>query len=546
MTVLSRIVASLARLSPPTVTGVRVERDLSVQMSDGAVLLADRWYAADPSRAAAPVVLMRSPYGRRQLGVIGRIFAERGYQAVIQSCRGTFGSGGAWVPFRNERADGLATLDWVSAQPWFGGELATFGPSYLGLTQWAVAQDCPGFVRAMALDVTASDFREAVVYPFGRFALETALAWLYQLENQESGALRSLSAQLARRRALRTAYGVLPVSDCDSTLLGHKVDFFQDWLLHEEAGDPWWEPVDFGRQLGRIPPTSHVGGWYDIFLPRQLDDYVALRASGRSARLTVGPWSHVSPGGLATMLRDGIEWFDRWTGDESTTTGRGDVRLFVMGERRWVEIPEWPPQAAGEHWHLHPGSRLDRSTPPDSSPDRYRFDPRDPTPARGGASLDSASTGPKNQRRREIRPDVLTYTCSPLDEDVTVIGPLRAHLHVRSTLDDADFFVRLCDVSPRGRSKNLSDGIVRLHRPNAVQAADGSFAVKIEMWPTANTFKRGHRIRLQVSSGAYPLFARNCGTGEPLMAARNLRVSDNEVYHDPQHPSYVALPVVTR
>jgi putative CocE/NonD family hydrolase len=546
MTVLSRIVASLARLSPPTVSGVRVERDLAVQMPDGAVLLADRWYAADPSRAAAPVVLMRSPYGRRQLGVIGRIFAERGYQAVIQSCRGTFGSGGAWVPFRNERADGLATLDWVSAQPWFGGELATFGPSYLGLTQWAIAQDCPDFVKAMALDVSASDFREAVVYPFGRFALETALAWLYQLDNQERGALRSLSAQLARRRALRTAYSVLPVSDCDSTLVGHKVDFFQDWLLHEEAGDPWWDPVDFGRRLGRIPPTSHVGGWYDIFLPRQLDGYVALRASGRSARLTVGPWSHVSPGGLATMLRDAIEWFDRWTGDKSTTTGRGDVRLFVMGERRWVEIPEWPPQAAEEHWHLHPGSRLDRSKPPDSSPDRYRFDPLDPTPARGGASLDSASTGPKNQRRREIRPDVLTYTCSPLEEDVTVIGPLRAHLHVRSTLDDADFFVRLCDVSPRGRSKNLSDGIVGLHRPNAVQAADGSIAVEIEMWPTANTFRRGHRIRLQVSGGAYPLFARNCGTGEPLMAARNLRVSDNEVFHDPQHPSYLALPVVTR
>ncbi len=180
MTVVSRIVASLARLSPPTVSDVRVQRDLAMEMPDGAVLLADRWHAADPLPAAAPVVLMRTPYGRRQVGMIGRLFAERGYQAVIQSCRGTFGSGGEWVPFRNERADGLATLDWVSAQPWFAGEVATFGPSYLGLTQWALARDCPGFVKAMALDVTASNFREAVVYPSDCFALETALAWLYR------------------------------------------------------------------------------------------------------------------------------------------------------------------------------------------------------------------------------------------------------------------------------------------------------------------------------------------------------------------------------
>ncbi|MGO9340966.1 MAG: CocE/NonD family hydrolase [Acidimicrobiales bacterium] len=545
MTVVSRIVASLARLSPPTVSDVRVQRDLAMEMPDGAVLLADRWHAADPLPAAAPVVLMRTPYGRRQVGMIGRLFAERGYQAVIQSCRGTFGSGGEWVPFRNERADGLATLDWVSAQPWFAGEVATFGPSYLGLTQWALARDCPGFVKAMALDVTASNFREAVVYPSDCFALETALAWLYQLENQERGALRAALVLLARRRALRSAYSVLPVSEADAALVGHKVDFFRDWLLHEDAGDPWWDPVDFGRDLGRTPPSSHVAGWYDIFLPRQLDDYLALRAAGRSARLTVGPWSHVSPGGLATMLRDGIEWFDGFTGHDSTGTARTTVRVFVMGARRWVEIPEWPPPAAEEHWHLHPGARLDRSTPPDSSPDRYRFDPRDPTPANGGASLDSASTGPKNQRRREIRSDVLTYTSGPLEEDVTVIGPLSAHLHVTSTLDDADFFVRLCDVSSRGRSKNLSDGIVHLHCRKAVRAEDGSIAVRIDMWPTANTFRQGHRIRLQVSSGAHPLFARNCGTGERLMVATNLRVADNEVFHDPEHPSYLALPVVT-
>ncbi len=544
MTLVSRIVGALAKLSPPTSTDVKVDRDLAAEMPDGAILLADRWYPADLAEGMAPIVLMRSPYGRRQVGVVGRLFAERGYQAVIQSCRGTFGSGGEWLPFRNEQSDGAATLDWISAQSWFGGKLATFGPSYLGLTQWALVRDCPEYVRAMALDVTASNFRDAVVYPSGCFALETAVAWLYQLENQERGLLRSVAAQLARRRALRRAYGVLPVSDADSELVGHKVEFLQDWLVHESPGDVWWDPVDFGRDLGSVPPSSHVAGWYDIFLPRQLDDYSALRAAGRSARITVGPWSHVSPGGLATMIRDGIEWFGYTMGDPSTRLARGDVRVFVMGAKRWVEMPEWPPPAHEELWYMHAGARLDRSLPSDSSADRYRFDPRDPTPASGGASLDSASTGPKNQRLREARPDVLTYTSEVLDTDITVIGPLRTHLHVKTTLEDADFFVRLCDVSPRGRSKNLSDGIVRLRSDTSVRAADGSIPLCIAMWPTANTFKKGHRIRLQVSSCAYPLFARNCGTGEPLRSAARLVVADNEIFHDPEHPSCVALPVV--
>ena len=267
MTAASRIVGALAGLSSPTTGDVAVDRDLAAKMADGAVLLADRWYPLDHDMRLAPIVLMRTPYGRKQVGMIGRLFAERGYQAVIQSCRGTFGSGGEWLPFRNEQLDGRATLDWISAQPWFGGKLATFGPSYLGLTQWALVQDCPSYVRAMALDVTASNFREAVVYPSGCFALETALAWLYQLENQERGRLRTLIAQLVRRRAFQAASGVLPVSDADSAVVGRRVGFFQDWLVHERPNDVWWDPVDFGRDLSSVPPSSHVGGWYDIFLP---------------------------------------------------------------------------------------------------------------------------------------------------------------------------------------------------------------------------------------------------------------------------------------
>ena len=146
-------------------------------MTDGVVLLADRWApAATANSSPPPVVLVRSPYGRREVGVIGRLFAERGYQVLIQSCRGTFGSGGDWVPFRHEEADGQATLAWLAEQPWFSGTVCTFGPSYLGLVQWAVCGDPPAWLKAMAPAVTATNFRDAVIYPGNTLGLETMLS----------------------------------------------------------------------------------------------------------------------------------------------------------------------------------------------------------------------------------------------------------------------------------------------------------------------------------------------------------------------------------
>jgi putative CocE/NonD family hydrolase len=547
VTLPSRVAGALAKLPAAQTRQVAVERDLAVTMADGTRLLADRWY---PERTAAGVpatVLLRSPYGRRQLGMVGRLFAERGYQVVIQSCRGTFGSGGRWVPMRNEQADGRSTLEWVAAQPWFDGRLVTFGPSYLGLTQWAVAEDAPAYLRAMALNVTASDFRPAVVYPGGSFALETSLAWLQQLAHQELGLVSVIRSNLVGPRQVRAAAAVLPLRDGDVSLVGRPVDFYQDWLAHDTPGDSWWDPIDFGRRLDGVPPSTLVAGWYDIFLPDQIADFQALRAAGRPVRLTIGKWTHASPGGFAMALRDGLEFFDeQLDGARARARARrSTVRLFVMGADRWEDHAEWPPPADRQNWYLGAAGRLSAEVPPEEAPpDRYRYDPADPTPGCGGPSLLAKSAGPKDQRPREGRGDVVLFTSAALSRPLTVIGPLTVALHVRSSLDEVDFFVRLCDVSPKGRSVNLSDGIVRLTAADLVRTDDGTFVVTIGLWPTANMFRAGHRIRLQVSSGAHPLFARNTGSGESLAGAAQLRASDVEIWHDARHPSCLVLPVV--
>jgi putative CocE/NonD family hydrolase len=284
-------------------------------------------------------------------------------------------------------------------------------------------------------------------------------------------------------------------------------------------------------------------GWYDMFLPAQLDDFVALRDAGRDVRLTIGPWTHTSPAIMGARVRDALDWYEEVLSD--TGTRRPRVRLFVMGDKRWLELPDWPPPADLQRWHLCGDGTLAIDAPAVARPRSYSYDPADPSPAIGGASLNFRTSGARNQRARETRPDVLTYTSASLARDLTVIGPLSAVLHLRSDTEHFDVFVRLCDVAPNGRSTNLSDGLVRVCPESSVRDVGGVFTVRVAMSPTANTFKAGHRLRVQVAGSAHPRFARNLGTGEPLATATTLRVSRHEVLDDPDHRSALELPVTT-
>jgi uncharacterized protein len=137
---------------------------------------------------------------------------------------------------------------------------------------------------------------------------------------------------------------------------------------------------------------------------------------------------------------------------------------------------------------------------------------------------------------------VLLYSSDPLERDMEVIGPIRIELYVRSTLEHTDFFARLCDVDPSGRSTNICDGLLRLWPGHPMPEADDCLKLNLDLWPTALRFLRGHRIRVQVSSGAHPRFARNPGSGEPLATATKLVAAEQLVYHDPDHPSAILLP----
>ena len=284
MTVISRLAGRLLRLPRPITTTVRVERGLAVTMPDGPALRTDRWSPEGQRQErgeARPTVLIRTPYGRKSQELIARLLAERGFHVVVQSCRGTFGSEGVWEPFRHEAVDGRATIAWMLGQPWCNGPILTLGGSYVGLTQWAVATDPPPELRAMALSVTAANFRDSFVYPGGAFGLESALTWLHQLEHQERGTLRALWNMARAQNALKRAFAALPLADTDRLAVGRTVAFYRDWLAHDGADDPWWDVVDFSRDYSRGPARHHAD---------RLVRHVSARAARRLRRTAgLGP-----------------------------------------------------------------------------------------------------------------------------------------------------------------------------------------------------------------------------------------------------------------
>lgn len=238
MTFISQMFAREFGLPAADTYDVTVEKDLRVPMHDGVVLLADRYVPR--GAVAPPLLLVRSPYGRRfPWGMMyGRLFAERGFQAVVQSLRGTFGSGGDFSPFDpGERADSQATIEWLREQPWYPGSFGTAGPCYLGYTQWAIAAQEETEHKAMAVQVSASDFHP-LFYDGGAFALETMLSWIDQFTQlkRRFGQLRSLWARHPWSGArVRRTMRRLPLGDLDRRAIGRTVPYFQDWLAHPDA-----------------------------------------------------------------------------------------------------------------------------------------------------------------------------------------------------------------------------------------------------------------------------------------------------------------------
>jgi putative CocE/NonD family hydrolase len=391
-----------------------------------------------------------------------------------------------------------------------------------------------------------------------------------------------------------------------TTPLKH-VPEYEAWLIeamrHGDDDAFWKRPghsvVDNIDRYADVP-VYHVTGWYDSWCRQNVLNWQHLvKAKKSPQRLIIGPWTHGAqgrnvagelefPAEAALAFNEWrLQWFDRWLKNGGQGPDKdAPVKLFIMGGGdgrkstdgrlrhggRWRDEQEFPlARTRFTPFYLHAGGRL--GTEPlraDQSSTTFRFDPFNPVPTIGG-NLSSVGglleAGGFDQRCRSNtlfareqlplseRRDVLVFQTEPLSEDVEVTGPLTVRLFVSSSAVDTDFTAKLIDVYPPnadyplGFDLNIGDSITRMRYRNSLEKAElmkpgEIYEVTLHLYPTANVFARGHRIRLDVSSSNFPRFDLNPNTGEPLQQHRRMVQADNTVYHDARHPSHVVLPII--
>ncbi|GAA3641614.1 hypothetical protein GCM10022236_50390 [Microlunatus ginsengisoli] len=383
-----------------------------------------------------------------------------------------------------------------------------------------------------------------VMYPGGAFALEGTLTLLDGLDHLEDGFVRGLARFPTAARRLRRAYQELPLVRAQDTMLAGNSMPYTRWLHATTADDPVWRDQRLLAALERVDvPVLLHEGWQDRFVDQTLDQYARLRARGVEVALTIGPWNHVQVATKAApvTMRETLDWLAVHLAGDADRVGASErsarVRIFVTGAERWRELPDWPPPARARSFYLQPGGGLAEQEPNQAAePSRFSFDPADPTPAVGGRVINPSIAGPRDNRELERRSDVLVFTTSVLTEPLEIVGSPVAEIVHTSDNPYADLFVRLCEVRANGTSLNLADGFCRL----PVENLDPT--VRLPLDALAHRLAAGSRLRLQVSGGAHPRYARNLGTGDDPATATDLVPSRRTLHHGAGGASRIILP----
>jgi uncharacterized protein len=555
--------------------GVRLERGARCRMSDRVELVSDHYFP--PLPGPCPTLLMRQPYGRDIASTVVYAhpvwFARHGYNVVIQDVRGRGDSEGEFYPFRHEAHDGAETIAWLRTRPESNGRVGMYGFSYQGMTQLLAAAQQPGGLACIAPGMTACDLYHGWFYHQGALRLASSLGWGLQMLKADTRRkqLREASDRLEQAWAnLAAQTTALPFRD-HPALQGKDVPHYVlDWINHAEPGE-YWTSLDVSQWLERINiPALHVSGWYDTYLKGSVDGFLALceRAGSTLARehqyLIAGPWQHIpwgdrigeaDLGAEALLDTDAIllRWFNHWLKDSGEFAAEPRVRYFVLGENRWRQADAFPTKA-NHILYMHSAGKANSrkgdgvlsTVPPVSEEpcDIFVYDPEVPVLAPGGPS---APSGPFDQATLELGNNLLVYTTEPLTQPLHIFGIPQVVLYCATSSAHTDLTAKLVRLRPNGAAEFICIGIARsswLFREKRYTADE------VHLWcfslePTSCRFDVGDRIRLEVASSAFPLYDRNLGNGLPSCRATSWdwQRSTQIVYHDPERPSALYLPV---
>jgi putative CocE/NonD family hydrolase len=504
-------------------------------MRDGATLATDIYLPE--TNTPVPVILVRTPYNKDGAKGAAEKFLKYNIAVVSQDCRGRFKSAGEFYPFIHEREDGLATLKWIREQKWSNGKVGGWGGSYVGYTQWAISD---------SLDVLTPHLTGAsiygLLYPDSLFSLQTAFNWGLVISAKK--------VTEALQKGIPKSYFILPLSSADDSV-SYDVKFINDWIEHDRY-DNYWKSQDHGRIVNS--PILSVAGWYDIFLKQQISDFQSLAIKGSpDNRLVIGPWCHGSQGikkdyggSVNTGKQEEIigNFLINHLADPShaiMVQPFMDKRysLFIMERNEYFGSDVWPPrESKSTAYYIGNDNYLSAKGCPAKGTLQYTYIPDKPYLSAGGTGL-GTNVGPALQNSNLERKDQLIFTTPILKEPLTLLGDLSAVLYLSSDAECSDFFVCVQDRFPNGDIINIQEGGAR------VRFSDHKIKKQeISVWSTGYELKKGHQLRVIITSGWFPRFNRSLNSCEPAFTATKYQPANQTVFFGKNTPSHLILPVL--
>lgn len=512
-------------------------QEVFATMRDGVKLSGNLYLPAGKGPFAC--IVTRTPYGKDEMfkdprGAEG--YTKAGYAYLVQDVRGKGNSQGFYSAFVNDRDDGFDTIEWMAKQSWCNGNVGITGGSAMGITGNLAAVSNPPHLKA-AFVIVAPTSMTAASFIGGAFKQKDSGDW-----SRDQGIAENVIA--ARAASYPTT---------------------------AEAA-----AVDIQRNAEFIDiPIYNYGGWYDIFNEGSVRNFMYLQHHGSKGargnqKLEMGPFGHGElsgdleyPGtagirGNPTEIR----WFDYWLkGIDNGIMDEPPVKAYMMAsarkgavsaKNRWMYFGDWPPAPAPTSYYLHENGTLSTKAPKEASSSKtYSFDPKKPVQSIGGANL-TFDRGPMDQRPIGKRADYLKFETAVLDKDVAIAGPVSLDLWAATDGPDTDFMVKLVDVYPDGYEAIVLDSALRTRYRNGHNADDIAMMtpgtpekMTVDLWDTAITFEKGHRIAVHVTSSNSPRFDVNPNTGENPGPNAKPRVARNTIYMDATKPTALRLPVIT-
>ncbi|MHA1339145.1 MAG: CocE/NonD family hydrolase [Promethearchaeota archaeon] len=505
---------------------------IMLEMSDGVKLRTRIYFPSNWDGSPKPVILSRTPYNLEGLqGYVSNYVGNQGFIMVTQDLRGTYGSEGEFRGFITDFRDGNETVNWIMAQPWCNGRIASVGGSALAINQICYHPSLKNpanlGLRAASIIVGTSE-----LYEYGFFM---------------GGCLRQGIAE----------NWLIPVSGLSDSI---------DYILQHEKKDWFWDNISLERndRYKNVDVRAlHLGGWYDMFCQGTIDTFLLYNNGIDYAKdhqfLVMGPWSHFlsydhldisypNTNNIGLYYYYYLEslLFDEYLNNNTSAIDWATiprVYYYVMGDPNgigsgveyniWKTANNWPIPYTLDYWYLHPNGTLLNSTPSSGSLKSYIYDPRNPVLNGGGTTLSLQYIGAVDQRRVEYtepfgttpRSDILKFDTPVLSSPVEIVGNITAELYITSNCTDTDFMVKLIDVYPDGKEIWVAEGQLKARyrdypdfTNSSLLAGDGKTIYKllIDMWSTAYRFVPGHKIRISITSSNWNKFAINPNTGGPI------------------------------